>query len=193
MNGGNSRLSIKMNRKELIRTLKKYKTKYPEEQAFIPRFLSLLNNFRKCYTRDLITGHMTASAFITDRKARYVLLTHHRKLNRWLQPGGHADGMEDIRAVAAREAEEETGLFSLKLAGPDIFDTDIHQIPYYAGIQAHFHYDIRFLFIADEREPLQISDESHDLSWVEMDRLDAITDNNRSILRMAEKMKAFFS
>ncbi len=178
-----------MNRKLLIRDLKKYKTDYPEEDAFIPRFLSLLYNFNNCYSRQLVTGHMTASAFITSCDCKYVLLTHHKKLNRWLQPGGHADDVEDIRAVAIREAKEETGLDTLKLADPGIFDIDIHQIPTYRRVYAHFHYDIRFLFTADKEEPVKISDESHDLSWVHIAELGQITDNNLSILRMAEKVK----
>ncbi len=181
-----------MNRKELIRALEKYQTNYPEERAFIPRFISLLKNFNNCYSRELITGHMTASAFITTHDGRYVLLTHHRKLNRWLQPGGHADGMEDIRAVAVKEAGEETGLSSLEPVNPDIFDIDIHQIPSHRKIPAHFHYDIRFLFIADKEEPLKISDESHDLSWIPVAELSGITGDNHSILRMAKKMKFFF-
>jgi 8-oxo-dGTP pyrophosphatase MutT (NUDIX family) len=60
---------------------------------------------------------MTGSAWIVDNTGENILLTHHAKLNRWLQPGGHADGDEDILNVAQREAEEETGLKCLTLMG----------------------------------------------------------------------------
>jgi 8-oxo-dGTP pyrophosphatase MutT (NUDIX family) len=181
-----------MKRQELIQMLERYQTDYPEERCFIPRFLSLLHNFKMCYTRGMITGHMTASAFITNLPGSSILLTHHKKLNRWLQPGGHADGVEDMKEVAFKEGLEETGLSSLTLFHNDIFDIDIHQIPAYKGIPAHFHYDIRFLFTADPEEPLHISEESHNLAWIGIDQLADVTGNNRSILRMSEKLNLFF-
>lgn len=182
-----------MKRKELIQMLGRYRTEYPEERYFIPRFLSLLQNFKMCYTRGMITGHITASAFIANLQGTSVLLTHHKKLNRWLQPGGHADGEEDMKEVAFKEGLEETGLSSLTLFHNGIFDVDIHQIPDYKGIQAHFHYDIRFLFTADSEESLHISEESHNLAWIEIDQLADVTENNRSILRMSEKLNRLFS
>jgi len=181
-----------MKRKALILALEHYQTDYPEEGIFISRFRSLLCNFHNCYKRDLVTGHMTASAFIIDQKITSILLTHHKKLNRWLQPGGHADGMEDIRAVAFKEGSEETGLSSLTFHHNSIFDIDIHQIPAHAGVQAHFHYDIRFLLMADKNEPLQISDESHDLAWVPIDEITEMTRGNHSILRMTAKLRCLF-
>ena len=181
-----------MKRKALILALEHYQTDYPEEINFIPRFRSLLCNFHNCYNRNLVTGHMTASAFITDQKITSILLTHHKKLNRWLQPGGHADGMEDIHEVAFKEGSEETGLSSLIFHYNDIFDIDIHQIPAHAGVQAHFHYDIRFLFMADKNEPLQISDESHDLAWIPISEIAEMTGDNHSILRMSAKLLRLF-
>ncbi len=181
-----------MKRNALILALEHYQTDYPEESNFIPRFISLLCNFHNCFKRNLITGHITASAFITDQNITSILLTHHKKLNRWLQPGGHADGMEDIRTVAFKEGSEETGLSSLTFHHNGIFDIDIHQIPYHAGVHAHFHYDIRFLFVADKNEPLHISDESHDLAWIPINKIAALTANNHSILRMSEKLLRLF-
>ncbi len=74
---------------------------------------------------------------------------HHRKLHRWLMPGGHCDGEPDARSVATREIAEETGLISYSLIQDAIFDIDIHEIPARGDIPAHLHFDIRYLFEAD--------------------------------------------
>jgi len=182
-----------MNRQELIQALEQYKTIFSTEKLYIPRFLSIIQNFDACYSRSLTSGHLTASAFITDKQGKSILLTHHKKLNLWLQPGGHADEMENIKEVAYKEGIEETGLRSLALYKNNIFDIDIHQIPRHKKVQAHFHYDIRFLFTADTQEPLHISDESHALAWFKTAQIATITGKNTSILRMTEKLLHIFS
>ncbi len=182
-----------MDRQHLIALLDQYDTPFPEERLFIPRFRSLLINFRDCFSRSLTTGHITASAWILDASAECALLVHHRKLNKWLQPGGHADGEQDIAAVATREATEETGLTSLRLARTTIFDVDIHQIPAHGPVPAHFHYDIRFLFYADKTAPISISDESHDVRWFNLNAIPELTANSPSIVRMIMKSKQFFA
>ena len=181
-----------MDRTKLIELLKEYKTSFPEEETFIPRFISLLTNFHTCFSRSLTTGHMTASAWIVSRKGDKALLVHHKKLNKWLQPGGHADGMENLRKVAMKEAVEETGLKSLMYKGNGIFDIDIHMIPDHKQIPAHFHYDIRFLLVADGNETPAVSDESHEVRWIFMEKIPFYTKGNRSIERMIRKAKLIF-
>jgi 8-oxo-dGTP pyrophosphatase MutT (NUDIX family) len=180
-----------MNRVELINFLKTYSTKYPEEQPFIPHFLQLLKDER-AYFRDHLPGHITGSAWIIDPSNKLVLLTHHRKLGKWLQPGGHADGEENILAVALKEAEEETGLKKLKSNTGLPFDIDIHPIPERNGFPRHFHYDVRFLFEADSNDEIVMSQESNDLAWIKVDTVEERTGGNRSILRMIEKSVALF-
>ncbi|MCK5103511.1 MAG: NUDIX hydrolase [Cyclobacteriaceae bacterium] len=181
-----------MDRALLIQALNNYQTSSDEEKATIPRFKSLLTNFSNCYKRSLLTGHMTASAWIMDEFGTSVLLVHHKKLNRWLQPGGHADGDENIIAVATREAREETGLKSLRLIEEDIFDIDIHLIPKHKNVNSHYHHDIRFLFVAERTENYVISDESNELAWIPMDKIYNFTGNNISIHRMVLKTKLIF-
>lgn len=94
---------------QLADALLQYITLFTEEQPFVSSFLQLLQS-PDCYQRTHLPGHLTGSAWIVDTTRQNVLLTHHAKLNRWLQPGGHADGDEDIAGVALREAEEETGV-----------------------------------------------------------------------------------
>jgi 8-oxo-dGTP pyrophosphatase MutT (NUDIX family) len=115
-----------------------------------------------------------------------VLLTHHKKLNLWLQLGGHADGECDILAVAKKEVEEESGLQDFIEVTCDIFDLDIHAIPERKGIPEHLHYDVRFAFRVTGSESFIVSDESHALAWVEISRVDEFT-RDPSMIRMANK------
>lgn len=181
-----------VDRLELITALKKYKTDFDAERSFIAPFQHLLQN-SDAYSRHHLPGHVTGSAWIIDKTRDNVLLTHHAKLNRWLQPGGHADGNEDIFEVARREAAEETGLPKFKLLHKDVFDIDIHLIPERNGFPAHYHFDIRILLEADSGEKVVISQESHDVQWVHIDHLAHRSGNNTSMLRMAEKVKRLFA
>ena len=142
----------------------------------------------QCFERSLEIGHITGSAWIVDLDKTHVLLTHHRKLDRWLQLGGHADGDPDILNVAWREAREESGLENVKSVSQDIYDLDVHAIPASSKEPAHFHYDVRFLFIADRHTPLVISSESKDLAWVPVVDIEKYSVDD-SILRMVHKMR----
>jgi 8-oxo-dGTP pyrophosphatase MutT (NUDIX family) len=177
-------------RAELIESLKKYSTSFNDEKQFIDLFLELLKS-PDAYQRTHVPGHITGSAFIIDQEREFTLLTHHAKLNKWLQPGGHADGDENVMGVALREAEEETGLKHFTLLLPNIFDLDIHLIPARKDFPEHYHYDIRFLFIASKDEPLVITEESHDLGWKKISDIERLTENNPSMVRMAKKVSGF--
>src|SRR4051812_12468557 len=75
-----------------------------------------------------VPGHFTASAFILSPDRKALLLIHHLKLDRWLQPGGHVEADDvDVLAAARREVEKEVGLpADLPLFRPGLFDLDIH-------------------------------------------------------------------
>ena len=176
-------------REELTQLLKRYRTDFHDELSFVTRFIELLQSPRS-FHRDHLPGHITASAWIVDENKTHALLIHHAKLNRWLQPGGHADGDEDILNVATQEVSEETGLSDLTLLVSGIFDLDIHPIPARKDFPEHLHYDIRLAFIASQNEKLKISDESHDLKWVKLTEVPEITQQNSSILRMIRKTLA---
>lgn len=141
-----------------------------------------------CFERSLQIGHMTASAWVVSPDRQQVLLVLHRKLGKWLQPGGHADGNSDLRAVALQEVWEETGL-QARLAQAQIFDIDVHPIPARGQDPLHDHYDVRFLLEADPEAPLTISAESRELRWVPIQQV-AELNGERSITRMIERSLA---
>lgn len=142
-----------------------------------------------CLLRSCIPGHLTGSAWIVSPDRRRTLLTHHHKLDKWLQLGGHADGDPDLLAVACREAREESGLTGLRVVSPAIFDLDRHWIPPRGAEPGHYHYDLRFVLEADPAEPLVLSHESKDLAWVEIGRVTTLNPEE-SMARMVRKTAA---
>lgn len=175
-----------MNRQHLLQQLHQYDTPYDEERIFLPRFQTLLTSV-DCFQRTHLPGHITGSSWIVNRERTRVLLVHHAKLNRWLQPGGHADGDENVLRVALKEAEEETGLKKLIVVQTGIFDIDIHRIPERKDFPAHDHYDIRYLLEADDQETVIVSEESHDVRWIDLSDLEQFN-TERAILRLKEKL-----
>lgn len=141
------------------------------------------------YRRERLEGHFTGSSWLVSGDGRRVLLTHHRKLGRWLQLGGHADGDEDLARVAVREAEEESGLSGLRVE-PAIFDLDRHWIPERKDVPSHWHYDVRFVVHAGEGEAFVVSEESLDLAWRDIAMLGADEDADDSLRRMARRWLA---
>ncbi|MCC7250053.1 MAG: NUDIX hydrolase [Lysobacter sp.] len=138
------------------------------------------------FVRARLAGHFTASAWLVDRSGNRLLMTHHRKLDRWLQLGGHADGDRDLAAVALKEAEEESGLTDL-VVEPTIFDLDRHWIPERGDVPGHWHYDVRYVVRATGSEAFAVGDESHDLAWREIAGLLDDASIDPSIARMARK------
>ncbi len=148
--------------------------------------IGFVENHDDCLLRSCLPGHMTGSAWIVSPDRRRTLLTHHHKLEKWLQLGGHADGDGDLLAVAQREAREESGLGSVVALSAAVFDLDRHWIPPRQTDAGHFHYDLRFIFSADPDEPLLVSSESKDLAWVDLARVAALNPEE-SMARMVRK------
>lgn len=175
-----------MSRDNLLAKLRTYQNQWTEEAATVARFIDFVSNQAACFERELACGHVTASAWVVNSDKTQVLLTHHRKLDKWLQLGGHADGDSDIFGVARREVWEESGLSDVALWREDIFDLDIHPIPTRGDEPEHEHYDIRIAMQAVGSETYVVSDESHDLRWVPILALRELT-QGESMLRMGRK------
>ncbi|MYD43166.1 MAG: NUDIX hydrolase [Gammaproteobacteria bacterium] len=171
----------------LLSRLETYLSRWPQESAPTAVKQFVLHQPR-CFERDCFDdGHLTGSAWVVSPDRSRVLLTHHRKLDKWLQLGGHSDGDSNVLQVAMREAEEESGL-RVEVVDELIFDVDVHRIPAHGVDPAHLHYDIRFLLSADDEASFAISDESNDLRWVALEKLRALTEEE-SMLRMWRKLQ----
>lgn len=159
------------------------------------RFEDFVRQHPDCFERSCVPGHITASSWIVSSERSRFLLTHHRKLGRWLQLGGHADGETDVLAVALREAREESGLSDFEpvpdASGLDLLDLDIHRIPAHGRDPEHFHYDVRFLFRAGVDQPVSASDESHEVRWFDPgESVEALSEE--SLRRLMRKSSARF-
>jgi 8-oxo-dGTP pyrophosphatase MutT (NUDIX family) len=176
-----------MHRQPILNALERYAACHPHEHALVERFVTFVRAEPRCFERDCWSGHVTGSAWLVDRSGSRVLLTHHRKLGRWLQLGGHSDGDPDSLAVAQREAREESGLV-VEPIFDHIFDVDIHPIPARGADPEHAHFDARYALRVVGNEAFVATDESHALEWVRIDRMDRYT-SEPSMLRMAEKWR----
>jgi hypothetical protein len=157
-----------MHRKNLKEKLGRYVPTDKTEIADKAKMLEFLNSHEDCFERSLAIGHFTGSCWLVNRDGTKFLLTLHKKIGRWLQLGGHADGEHDLARVSLKEAQEESGLRNIELLSDEIFDIGIHLIAEHRGIPAHYHYDVRFLLkTTDNDVDIQISDESNDLKWFE--------------------------
>ena len=131
-------------------------------------------------------GHLTASGFVLSPDRAKTLLIFHRKLQLWLQPGGHIEPEDvDLEASCRREIEEETGVVDLVSLG--LFDLDVHDIPERPGEPAHSHFDVRYAFVAAS-EDAYAGDGAEDFSWVGLDA----TVFDESVSRPLRKLRQMF-
>jgi 8-oxo-dGTP pyrophosphatase MutT (NUDIX family) len=142
------------------------------------RILAFVLRHEHPFDRGILEGHLTGSAITASADGSRVLLLHHRKLDRWLQPGGHGDPGETTgEEVALREALEESGIRGLTLhpTAPRPLDVDVHDIPARGSEPAHEHLDLRYLVVAPP-DALISPDlaELHEIRWVPWDEVDAL-------------------
>lgn len=175
----------------LIEALTQYRERYPEESPTVDRLIDFVRREPACFERSTVEGHITGSAWVVDPEGRRTLLTHHRKLNRWLQLGGHADGDHDVLRVSLTEAREESGIEAFTVVSHDIFDVDIHPIPARGSDPEHLHFDIRYALRAHTTDHI-VTEESHDVAWVGVTAIHEYT-TEPSMLRMARKWNAMLA
>jgi len=179
-----------LSRETLITALEHYRNIAITECETIDNIIQFVRNHNDCFARENIVGHITGSAWLLNQTEDKVLLTHHKKLGKWLQLGGHADGCGDILTVAQTEAREESGIDAIVPLQNTIFSVDIHLIPEYRRQNLlepqHYHYDITYLFKVADNSAYCVSDESHALAWFTIPELmqKPLDDN---VLRMAKK------
>lgn len=171
---------------QVLALLSRFDHSEPGDAAAVALFAEFVRSHPNCCERELEIGHLTGSAWLVSADGQRVLLTHHRKLGRWLQLGGHADGDADLARVALREAEEESGLTGLSVE-PDIFDLDRHRIPARGAEPGHWHYDVRFVVRAAGSEAFAVSEESHALAWRPIAAVADDPTADESIRRMARR------
>lgn len=186
-----------MNRDGLLALLEAHRPEDEKERRDLASILELVRSAPDPFSREhFVPGHLTGSAFVLDAREERLLMLHHARLDRWLQPGGHGEpGEGDPFAVALREATEESGIAGLarhpRAAAP--FDVDVHAIPAKVknGEQVeppHAHHDIRFVLVASAGAEPVVSDESHAVEWRPLASA-ASADADPALLRAIAKVR----
>lgn len=170
----------------MIDAFRRYRDQWQGEATTVAQFETFLHAHANAFDRGNEVGHFTGSCWLVSADGLRVLLMHHRKLHRWLQPGGHADGDVDLARVALREAQEETGVAGLHVEG-GIFDIDRHRIPQRGGEREHWHYDARYVVRAGANEHFTVNQESRALAWRPIAEVAADDSLDTSLRRMAGK------
>lgn len=176
-----------MNKTETLASLRQLSTSDEKEMVFKKDMIHFIEQNQDFTTRKNLKGHLTGSAWILNPDHDKVLLIHHKKLDLWLQPGGHIDEVDNsLYDTAYREAIEETGLKNIVPLSTHVFDIDIHNIPERKGIPSHFHYDIRYIFESESLETRPDFEEVLNIRWFSLREL---SQNNKdsSLIRMIEK------
>ncbi|HSD28976.1 MAG TPA: NUDIX hydrolase [Vicinamibacteria bacterium] len=162
----------------LVDSLRRHRPADEEEARDRERILEFVLGHERPFDRGIAEGHLTGSAITVSADGSRVLLLHHRKLDLWLQPGGHGDPGETTgEEVAQREALEESGLRGLRLhpTAPRPLDVDVHDIPARGREPAHEHLDLRYLVVAPEDATIAPDlAELHEIRWVPWDEVDAL-------------------
>ena len=165
-------------RAALAEALRRHAPADGEEARDRGQILAFVLRHEHPFDRAILEGHLTGSAITVSADGSCVLLLHHRKLDRWLQPGGHGDPGETTgEEVALREALEESGIrgLALDLTAPRPLDLDVHDIPARGNEPAHEHLDLRYLVVAPPDAVVSPDlAELHEIRWVPWDEVDPL-------------------
>lgn len=167
-----------------------------KERGDLERMRALATQLERPFSRSQPRAHFTGSAVVVDPAGERVAMVHHAKLQRWLQPGGHAEEADagSMEATALREASEETGCrVRLHERAPRPLDVDVHPIPARKDEPEHLHLDVRYLVVAENPEALAHDpNESFGARWFSWDealaRLDEVP--LRRLLEKARRVVA---
>lgn len=185
-------------RNDVLNILYLHKPEDEKEAHDIVKITEFVKTYPNIFNKNCEPGHLTGSALIVNPRDKTVLLHLHKKLNKWLQFGGHADYETDLANVALREAKEETGLPDLAFH-PSIppfkpLDIDMHLIPQKGDIPEHYHLDFRYLLTTYFPNQLSVDEyESDTFIWIPFSEISLYLDKiDGSLLRLIKKAEHFF-
>ena len=122
--------------------------------------------------RQFNPGHITCTGLVLSPDRDRILLVLHRRLQRWLLPGGHVEPEDALIGDAGRrEVVEETGAILRADSSPLLVGVDVHGIPPRRDELFHLHHDLIFQFQAVS-DAFHISGEVREVAWCSVAQFD---------------------
>lgn len=155
---------------EMIQKIREYKPFNEQEERDREVLLRLLSGVGDVYSRENLTAHMTASAWVVNENRDKVLMAYHNIYHSWSWLGGHADGERDLLAVALREVGEESGVIHVRPLSEEIFSLEILTVDGHEKrgkyVPSHLHLNLTYLLEAREGDALSMkADENSGVAW----------------------------
>lgn len=156
---------------DIISQIERFCPYNEQEAADRQMILKFLKSGRDVFTRENPAAHMTASAWVVNETRDKVLMAWHNLYRSWSWLGGHADGEQDLAAVALREVKEESGIQKVRLLSQDIFSLEVLSVAGHEKkgryLSSHLHLNVTYLLEASEKEPLRSKpDENSAVGWM---------------------------
>lgn len=161
---------------KLQEQLEQYHPFNEQEECDKKVMLQLLKTQPDIFTRENEVAHFTASSWLLNREHTKVLMIYHNIYHSWAWTGGHADGEEDLLAVAIKEAQEETGVKEIQTVDDAIFSIETLTVDGHEKrgryVPSHLHLNVTYLLEADEAEVLRIKpDENSGVKWFSLEEV----------------------
>lgn len=178
---------------ELIKEIEAYSPVNEQEELDKKQILSFLEKEDDCLSRQNLTAHITVSVWTVNKERTKTLMVYHNIYDSWSWIGGHADGEADLKKVALKELEEETGVKNAKLVSDKIFSLEILTVDGHEKrgkyVPSHLHLNITYLAEADEEEKLSIREEENKgVKWWEMKEALQASSEKWMVERIYKKM-----
>ena len=183
---------------EIYEQIKAYRPWNEQERQDQVLILDFLRKNPDAFYRTNLLAHMTASAWVVNPQRSKVLMVYHRLYDSWSWTGGHADGEEDLLAVALREVREETGVQRLHPVTEEIYSLEVLTVDGHEKhgryVPSHLHLNVTYLLEAEEDQPLRVCEaENSGVAWFSLaDALSASTEPwfvERIYKKLNEKLK----
>ena len=144
-----------MNLFDIVQNYKPLNQQEEHDKEQMLQFMKTNDNFLE---RENQIAHFTASVWTVNKARTKTLMVYHNIYDSWSWIGGHADGMEDLCAVAMKELQEETGVKEARLVSEDVFSLETLTVSGHVRkgiwVPSHLHFNLTYLAEAEESEEL---------------------------------------
>ena len=170
---------------KIFSQLKAFRPWNEQEERDLAELICRLESGEPLFDRENTSAHLTASAWVTTPDRSRVLMAYHNLYDSWAWLGGHADGEQDLLAVALREAQEESGIFATPVS-EDIFSVEILPVSGHEKkgeyLPSHLHLNVTFLLEANPSASIRPKeDENSRVGWFGVE--DALTASSEPWMR----------